>query len=74
MEGESGESTEPMEEVVLVGLHESELERLVHVWRIEAGNLFQRRGDTRLYDWATKWTFKKELRDKGSLFQTVAAE
>ena len=50
MEGESGESMELMEEVVLIGLHESELERLVHVWRIEAGNLFQRRGDTRLYD------------------------
>jgi len=31
MEGESGESMELMEEVVLIGLHESELERLVHV-------------------------------------------
>jgi len=37
MDNESGESIEPMEEVPL-GLGESELDRLVHDWRREAGS------------------------------------
>ena len=36
---------EPMEEVPLEGLGESELERLVRGWRREAGSWFQRRGE-----------------------------
>jgi len=46
MDDESGESTEPMEEVSLTRLRvgESELERLVRGWRREAGNWFQRQG------------------------------
>jgi len=42
---ESGESMEPMEEVPLIQLGESELERLVRGWRREAGSWFQRRGE-----------------------------
>ena len=45
MGDESGESMEPMEEVPLVGLGESELEKLVRGWRTEAGSWFQRRGE-----------------------------
>jgi len=33
MNDESGESMEPMEEVPLIRLGESELERLLHGWR-----------------------------------------
>jgi len=36
MDDESGESMEPMEEVPLVRLGESELEKLVRGWRREA--------------------------------------
>jgi len=36
MDDESGESMEPMEEVPLEGMGESELERLVRGWRREA--------------------------------------
>ena len=35
MDDENGELMEPMEEVPLVGLYESELERLVHSWQRE---------------------------------------
>ena len=45
MDDESGESMEPIEEVPLVELGESELERLVRGWRREAGSWFQRRGE-----------------------------
>ena len=45
MDDESGESMEPMEEVPLIGLGESELERLVRGWRREAGSWIQRRGE-----------------------------
>jgi len=45
MDDESGESMEPMEEVPLIGLGESELERLVSGWRREAVSWFQRRGE-----------------------------
>jgi len=45
MDNESGESMEPMEEVPLIGLGESELERLVCDWRREAGSWFHRRGE-----------------------------
>ena len=45
MDDESGESMEPMEEVPLIRLGESEMERLVRGWRIEAGCWFQRRGE-----------------------------
>ena len=45
MDDESGESMEPVEEVPLVELGESELERLVRGWRREAGSWFQRRGE-----------------------------
>ena len=38
------ESTEPMEELPLKELGESELESLVRGWRREAGSWFQRRG------------------------------
>jgi len=40
MDDESGESIEPMEQVPLVGLGESELDRLVRGWRREAGSWF----------------------------------
>jgi len=40
MNDESGESMEPMEEVPLIGLGESELEWLVRGWRREAGGWF----------------------------------
>jgi len=43
MDDESDESVEPMEEVSLNELGESELERLVRGWRTEAGSWFQRR-------------------------------
>jgi len=43
MDDDSGESMEPMEEVPLVGLGESELERLVRGWQREAESWFQRR-------------------------------
>ena len=43
MDDESGESMEPMEEVPLKVLRESELERLVRGWRRGAGSWFQRR-------------------------------
>ena len=43
MDDESGESMEPMEEVPLKVLGESELERLVRGWRRGAGSWFQRR-------------------------------
>ena len=36
---------EPMEEVPLKALHESELERLVRGWQREAGSWFQIRGE-----------------------------
>ena len=42
MVDESGESMEPMEEVPLKELGESELEKLVRGWRREAGSWFQR--------------------------------
>ena len=45
MDDESGESTEPMEEVPLVQLGEAELEILVRGWRRGAGSWFQRRGE-----------------------------
>ena len=45
MDDESGESMQPIEEVPLVELGESELERLVRSWRREAGSWFQRRGE-----------------------------
>jgi len=45
MVDESGESIEPIEEVPLKELGESELERLVRSWRREAGSWFQRRGE-----------------------------
>ena len=45
MDDESGESMEPMEEVLLKGLGEAELERLVRGWWREAGSWFQRRGE-----------------------------
>ena len=45
MDDESGESTEPMEEVPLIQLVEAELERLVRGWRRGAGSWFQRRGE-----------------------------
>ena len=38
MDDESDESMESMEEVSRIRLGESELERLVHGWRREAGN------------------------------------
>jgi len=38
MDGESCESMEPMAEVPLIGLGESELERLVRNWWREAGS------------------------------------
>ena len=41
MGDESGESIEPMEEVPLGGLGESELERLVRGWRREVGSWFR---------------------------------
>ena len=46
MDDESGELMEPMEEVPLEGLGESELEKLVRGWLIEleAGSWFQKRG------------------------------
>jgi len=44
MDDESGESMEPMEEVPLEGMGESELERLVRGWRREAESWFDRRG------------------------------
>jgi len=40
MNDEIGESMEPMEEVPLIGLGESELEWLVRGWRREAGGWF----------------------------------
>jgi len=40
VDDESGESMEPMEEVPLEGLNESELGRLVRGWRREAGSWF----------------------------------
>ena len=45
MDDESGDSMEPMEKVPLIGLGESELERLLCVWWREAGSWFQRRGE-----------------------------
>jgi len=42
---ESGETTEPMQEVPLKGLGESELKRLVRGWQSEAGSWFQRLGE-----------------------------
>ena len=42
MDDESGESMEPMEEVPLNELGESQLEILVHGWQREAGSRFQR--------------------------------
>jgi len=42
---ESGEWMEPIEEVPLIGLGESELERLVRGWRGEAGSWFQKQGE-----------------------------
>ena len=45
MDDESGESMELMEELPLIGLSESELERLVRGWQREAGSWFQRRGE-----------------------------
>ena len=45
MDDESGELMEPMDEVPLVGLGESESERLVRGWRREAGSWFQRWGE-----------------------------
>ena len=47
VDDESGESMEPMEEVPLERLNESELGRLVRGWRREAGSWFQRRGEER---------------------------
>ena len=46
MDDEIGESmgVGPMEEVTLIRLGESEMERLVRGWRREAGSWFQRRG------------------------------
>ena len=44
MDDESGESMEPMEEVPLEGMGESELEKLVRGWRREAESWFDRRG------------------------------
>jgi len=41
---ESGESMEPMDEVPLKELGESELERLVSGWRRDGRSWFQRRG------------------------------
>ena len=43
MDDESGESMEPVEEVPLKELGESELKRLVRGWQREAGSWFQRR-------------------------------
>ena len=43
MDNDSGESMEPMEEVPLVRLGESELERLVRGWRREASVTEQHR-------------------------------
>ena len=45
MDYESGESMEPVGEVPLIGLGETELQRLVRGWRGEAGSWFQRRGE-----------------------------
>ena len=42
VDDESGESMEPMQEVPLKALGESELERLVRGWRREAGSWFQK--------------------------------
>ena len=42
---ESGESMEQMGEVPLIGLGESELERLVRGWQREARSWFQRWGE-----------------------------
>jgi len=44
MDDESGESMEPLEEVPLKELCDSELERLVRGWRREAGSWFQHTG------------------------------
>ena len=45
MDDENGESMEPMDEVPLKELGESELERLVRGWWTKAGSWFQRRGE-----------------------------
>ena len=45
MDDESSESMEPMGEVPLVGLGESELERSVLGWQRKAESWFQRRGE-----------------------------
>jgi len=45
VEDESGKSMEPVGEVPVVGLGDSEWERLVRGRRREAGSWFQRRGE-----------------------------
>ena len=45
MDDESGESLEPMAEVLLAGLGESELERLVRGWRRVIGSRSQRQAE-----------------------------
>jgi len=52
MDDQSGKSMEPMEEVPLEGLGESELERLVRGWRREAGSWLQRRGEAEWKEWS----------------------
>jgi len=51
MNDESGESMEPMEEVPLTGLGDSELERLERGWRREAGSWLQRREEAYWKEW-----------------------
>ena len=57
MDDESGESMEPMEEVPLIGLDESELERLVRGWRKEAESWFQRRREAH---WKKQHVIRRE--------------
>ena len=52
MYDESGESMEPVEEVPLKELGESDLERLVRDWLREARCWFQRRREAKLLVWS----------------------